>query len=188
MPLTCEPTPLPGVRLFTPEIFADPRGFFTELFHADKYRDHGFDRPVVQSNFSRSCRGILRGLHYQLARPQAKLIVALAGEIFDVAVDIRRGSPTFGRWFGTVLSETNHRQMFVPRGFAHGFCVLSAQADVMYSCDAPYDPADEYGLAWNDPGLGIAWPINTPPLLSGRDQRHPALKDAAADHLPVFAG
>ncbi len=179
------PLEIPDVLLVTPDVFGDARGFFMETFHAEKYRAVGIDRAFVQDNFSHSRRGILRGLHYQLRKPQAKLVYVAQGEVFDVAVDIRRGSPTFGKWCGRLLSAENHYQMFVPEGFAHGFCVTSDSASFLYKCSALYDPADERGIAWNDPALGIPWPTSAP-ILSARDQRMPRLCDAPPDDLPVF--
>lgn len=187
MALTCEATELPGVLLFTPEVFGDPRGFFMETFHAEKYARHGVPAALVQSNFSRSARGILRGLHYQLRHPQGKLVTALAGEIFDVAVDVRRGSPTFGRWVGHVLSGENHRQLWIPAGYAHGFSVLSDSADVTYHCTDFYRPEDERGIIWNDPELAVAWPLDGAPQLSGRDARHPRMAELPAEDLPRYA-
>lgn len=185
MPLQCEKTPLPGVLVFQPDRFGDSRGFFMETFHRDKYRPLGLDREFVQDNFSRSGRGTLRGLHYQLRRPQAKLVMVMSGEVFDVAVDIRRGSPHFGKWFGMVLSGDNRRQLFIPEGFAHGFCVVSEQADFLYKCTDFYDPADERGILWSDPALGIHWP-GKDFLLSAKDTRLPKLADMPEAELPSF--
>ncbi len=186
MGLACETVaPLSGVRLFTPPFFGDARGFFLELFNTHAYAAAGLDTAWAQTNLSHSTRGILRGLHYQLRHPQAKLVSCLRGAIFDVAVDIRRGSPSFGRWFGCVLDGVRHRQLFVPAGFAHGFCVLSEEAEVLYQCSDFYDPSDERGLAWNDPRLAIPWPLGgAAPRLSARDQRHPRLADADPCELP----
>ena len=172
-------TDLPGVLLIEPDVFRDPRGHFLETFHERKYREAGIPHPFVQDNQSRSNRGTLRGLHAQLQRPQGKLIRALQGEIFDVAVDIRPGSPTFGKWTGAKLSGDDFRQMFIPPGFAHGFCVLSETADVAYKCTDFYDRADEIGLRWNDPTVGIAWPIRDP-LLSEKDAALPTLSQLRA--------
>ena len=172
-------TDLPGVLLIEPDVFRDPRGHFLETFHERKYREAGIPYPFVQDNQSRSNRGTLRGLHAQLQRPQGKLIRALQGEIFDVAVDIRPGSPTFGKWTGAKLSGDDFRQMFIPAGFAHGFCVLSETADVAYKCTDFYDRADEIGLRWNDPTVGIAWPIRDP-LLSEKDAALPTLSQLRA--------
>jgi dTDP-4-dehydrorhamnose 3,5-epimerase len=180
------PLEIPDVLLVEPDVFGDARGFFTETFNAKRYAEGGITRAFVQDNFSHSRRGILRGLHFQLRRPQAKLVYVTHGEVFDVAVDIRRGSPTFGNWCGRVLSAENHHQMFIPEGFAHGFCVLSEYASFLYKCSALYDASDDRGIAWNDPDLGIAWPISEP-LLSAKDQRQPRLRDVPADGLPEWA-
>jgi dTDP-4-dehydrorhamnose 3,5-epimerase len=160
---------LPEVILVAPDVHRDARGFFLETWHARKYREGGVDAAFVQDNHSRSRRGTLRGLHAQLRSPQGKLLRATRGEIFDVAVDIRPGSPSFGRWAGATLSEENAHQLFVPPGFAHGFCVLSEEADVEYKCTALYDPEDEIAILWNDPAIGIRWPI-AEPVLSARDR------------------
>ncbi len=176
------PTDLPGVIVIEPAIHADGRGFFLETYHADRYREHGITGPFVQDNHSRSLAGTLRGLHLQIRRPQGKLVRAIEGEIFDVAVDVRRGSPTFGRWVGAILTAENFRQMYVPPGFAHGFAVVSPVAQVEYKCTDLYDPASEIGIAWNDPALGITWPI-AQPLLSARDSQHPTLAEQT-DRLP----
>jgi dTDP-4-dehydrorhamnose 3,5-epimerase len=166
---------LPDVLIVDPTVHRDPRGFFVESYHAPRYRDAGIDVAFVQDNHSRSVRGTLRGLHWQVGpHPQAKLIRVLAGEVLDVAVDIREGSPTFGRWTAVTLSAENFRQLFVPVGFAHGFLVLSASADIEYKCSDVYDPAAERGLMWNDPEIGISWPIDDP-ILSARDRTHPPL-------------
>jgi dTDP-4-dehydrorhamnose 3,5-epimerase len=172
-------TDLPGVLLIEPDVFRDARGHFLESFHERKYREAGISHRFVQDNESRSSRGTLRGLHAQLLQPQGKLIRALQGEIFDVAVDIRPGSPTFGQWTGATLSADDFRQMFVPPGFAHGFCVLSDFAEVAYKCTDFYDRDDEIGLRWNDPDVGIAWPIRDP-LLSEKDAALPTLAELRA--------
>jgi dTDP-4-dehydrorhamnose 3,5-epimerase len=169
-------TDLPGVLLVDPDLFRDPRGYFLETFHERKYRESGIAHSFVQDNQSRSTRGTLRGLHAQLRKPQGKLVRALQGEIFDVAVDIRPGSPTFGKWTGAKLSADDFRQMFIPPGFAHGFCVLSDVAEVAYKCTDFYDRSDEIGLRWNDPAVGIAWPIRDP-LLSDKDAALPTLAE-----------
>lgn len=174
----------PEVVLIEPDVFRDPRGFFMETFHAGKFRSQGLPETFVQDNHSRSTRGVLRGLHYQLKHPQGKLVRVVAGEVLDVAVDIRKGSPYFGTWVGVLLSEDNQRQMYIPPGFAHGYCVLSEQADVLYKCTDFYAPGDEYGIAWDDPDIGIEWP-KLDYVLSDRDRRHPRLKDSA-DHLPRY--
>jgi len=178
-------TSLPGVLLIEPVVHRDGRGFFVETYHADRYREHGIAAPFVQDNHSRSIQGTLRGLHLQLQRPQGKLIHVIEGEIFDVAVDVRRGSPAFGRWVAVNLSADNFQQVYVPPGFAHGFCVISPIAQVEYKCTDFYDPAGEIGIAWNDPGLAIDWPVRAP-LLSPRDRLHPILADVT-DHLPTWS-
>jgi dTDP-4-dehydrorhamnose 3,5-epimerase len=174
----------PEVVLIEPNIFRDPRGFFMETFHANKFRQQGLPETFVQDNHSRSSRGVLRGLHYQLEHPQGKLVCVVTGEIFDVAVDIRKGSSFFGRWVGAVLSEENLKQMYIPPGFAHGFCVLSERADVMYKCTDFYTPGDEYGIAWDDSDIGIEWP-ELDYVLSDKDRRYPSLKDSG-DRLPLY--
>lgn len=180
-------TSLPGVLVIEPRVFHDERGFFLETYHSRRYAEFGIEGEFVQDNHSRSVRGSLRGLHYQLGRPQAKLCRVVQGEVFDVAVDIRRGSPTFGRWFGVVLSAENHRQIYVPRGFAHGFMVLSETAEFLYKCDDYYSPGDECGIAWDDPEIGIAWPeIGFEPILSGKDRGLPMLANTPSDRLPRF--
>ena len=179
------PAEIPGVLIIEPDVHADGRGFFLETYHADKYRQHGIDRPFVQDNHSRSAIGTLRGLHLQLKRPQGKLVRVIEGEIYDVAVDVRRGSPTFGRFVAVSLSAENFRQCYVPPGFAHGFCVVSPTAQVEYKCTDLYDPASEIGIAWNDPALAIPWPARQP-LLSPRDSHHPTLAEVA-DRLPVYS-
>jgi len=165
-------TDLPGVLIVEPDVFRDPRGFFLETFHAARYREGGIPYDFVQDNHSKSVRGTLRGLHAQRRRPQGKLVRAAQGEIFDVAVDIRPGSATFGKWVGARLSGESFRQMFVPPGFAHGFCVLSATAEVEYKCTDFYDRADEIGARWDS--VGIEWPIQDP-LLSPKDAALPTL-------------
>jgi dTDP-4-dehydrorhamnose 3,5-epimerase len=166
---------LPEVLVVEPTVYSDPRGFFVESYHAPRYRAAGIDVTFVQDNQSRSVRGTLRGLHWQVApHPQAKLVRVVDGEVLDVAVDVREGSPTFGRWAAVTLSAENFRQLFVPVGFAHGFLVLSERADIEYKCSDIYDPASERGLMWNDPALGIDWPI-ADPILSARDRAHPPL-------------
>ena len=161
-------TRLPEVVLVEPVVYGDSRGFFLETFHAEKYKQGGIPLPFVQDNHSRSAKGILRGLHYQITKPQGKLIYVVSGEIFDVAVDIRVGSPLFMKWFGTTLSGENRQQMYIPPGFAHGFCVMSETADVIYKCTDLYYPDLDRGIAWDDPDIGIKWPIDAP-LLSPKD-------------------
>jgi dTDP-4-dehydrorhamnose 3,5-epimerase len=176
---------LDGVRLIRPVFHGDQRGYFLETHHCRKYAELGLTETFVQDNHSRSVRGTLRGLHFQLHHPQAKLVLVTRGSIWDVAVDIRRGSPTFGGWVGDELSDENHAQLFIPRGFAHGFCVLSDTADVWYKCTDYYDPTDDHGVLWSDPDLAISWPVSNP-LVSGKDVRQPRLCDVAADQLPVY--
>lgn len=185
--LLCQPTILPGVLLLQPKIFPDPRGFFRETYHAKKFAEHGISCAFVQDNHSRSCRNALRGLHYQVRHPQAKLVSVVRGAIFDVVVDLRRGSPTFGRHACFPLSEENQQMVFVPEGFAHGFCVLSEVADVHYKCSDFYVPHDDGGVAWNDPALGIPWPVSAP-VLSGKDTAYPCLSAVPPDRLPCLRG
>jgi dTDP-4-dehydrorhamnose 3,5-epimerase len=179
------PTTLPGVLLIEPDVHRDARGFFVETYQAAKYEAIGIPGPFLQDNQSRSTGGTLRGLHLQVARPQAKLIHVIEGEIFDVAVDVRRGSPAFGRWVGVTLSAGRFLQCYVPAGFAHGFAVTSDAARVEYKCTDTYDPSSEVGIAWNDPAIGIAWPF-LDPLLSERDRRHPILANVM-DRLPEYS-
>ena len=178
------PTALPDVIVVEPDVFHDPRGFFFESYHADKYAAGGIDVTFVQDNHSRSTRGTLRGMHAQRQRPQGKLVRVVHGEVFDVALDIRRGSPRFKQWVGVVLSADNFRQCYIPPGFAHGFCVLSDTAEFEYKCTDFYDPTDELRIAWNDPEIGIAWPIREP-VLSDKDRGGHALA-ALWDQLPVY--
>jgi dTDP-4-dehydrorhamnose 3,5-epimerase len=176
---------LPGVLVVEPVVHQDERGFFLETYHRDKYREGGLDAAFVQDNHSRSRRGTLRGLHAQRTRPQGKLVRAVHGRIFDVAVDIRRGSPTFAHWVGEELSAENFRQLWIPPGFAHGFCVLSEVAEVEYKCTEAYVPEDEITIAWDDPRIGVRWPLDGAPNLSSRDGAAPPLEDWV-DRLPVF--
>ena len=164
-----------GVILIEPDVYRDARGHFLETFHAEKYQAEGIPRVFLQDNQSRSIRHTLRGLHMQLRKPQGKLVRVVQGEIWDVAVDLRHDSPTFGRWAAERLSAENFRQLYIPPGCAHGFCVLSENAEVEYKCTELYSPADEVGIAWNDPTLAINWPVRQP-LLSTRDQSHPTLE------------
>jgi dTDP-4-dehydrorhamnose 3,5-epimerase len=168
-------TALPGVLLIKPRVFGDTRGFFLETFSAERYRALvGIALPFVQDNHSRSQQGVLRGLHFQRTRPQGKLVSVTRGAVFDVVVDIDPASPTCGQYVGVELSDTNHHQLWVPPGYAHGFCVLSMEADFVYKCTDYYDPADEGGLAWNCPRVGIDWPVRDP-ALSAKDSRYPSL-------------
>jgi len=180
------PTDLPEVLIIDPDVYRDSRGFFLETFSSGKYRDGGIRLTFVQDNHSRSVAGTLRGLHLQLGEPMAKLVRVVAGAIFDVAVDVRRGSPTFGRWVGVTLSADNFRQVYIPPGFAHGFCVETPVAEVEYKCTALYDKSQEIGIAWNSPEVGIQWPV-TSPLLSERDAQLPTLGHALAT-LPHWPG
>ncbi|HEY6844075.1 MAG TPA: dTDP-4-dehydrorhamnose 3,5-epimerase [Thermoanaerobaculia bacterium] len=178
-------TSLPGVLVIEPRVFADERGFFMETYHSARFRSAGIDAIFVQDNHSRSVRGVLRGLHYQEPNAQGKLVRCTRGSLFDVAVDIRVGSPHFGKWFGAELSEENKRMMWVPPGFAHGFCATSDVADLVYKCTALYDASTDRSILWNDPEIGIEWPVQSP-RLSPKDASAPRLKDAKV--LPRFAG
>ena len=168
--------------MFEPAVHRDARGFFLETWRASRYRDAGLDLPFVQDNHSRSVQGTLRGLHYQIQQAQGKLVYAVTGSVYDVAVDLRRSSPTFGRWIGCTLTEENHRQLWVPPGFAHGFYVTSPAADVVYKCTDVYASEHERCLRWDDPDLAITWPLveGAPPLLSPRDAAAPPLREAQA--------
>ena len=176
---------LPGCLVLEPQVFGDERGFFYESFNRDKLAAYGLQPTFVQGNVSSSARGVLRGLHYQWPQSQGKLVSVLEGEVWDVAVDIRRGSPTFGRWTAVVLSAENKRHFWIPEGFAHGFVTLSERALFTYLCTATYDRAADAGIRWDDPALAIDWPVSTP-LLSDKDARAPLLGDVAEDRLPVF--
>jgi dTDP-4-dehydrorhamnose 3,5-epimerase len=178
-------TSLPGVLVVEPQVFKDPRGFFYESYNEGKFVKAGIHANFVQTNVSRSARGVLRGLHYQWPNPQGKLVSVLDGEVYDVAIDIRRGSPTFGQWTAVVLTADNHRHMWIPEGFAHGFCVLSESATFTYQCTALYEPASDASIAWNDAAIGIDWPISQP-LISDKDAKAPLLANVAADRLPLF--
>src|SRR5579864_5182972 len=164
-------TAIPGVMIIEPRVFADSRGFFKETYHRNRYAEAGVAAEFVQDNISRSRRGTLRGLHFQIDHPQAKLVQSLSGRIFDVAVDLRRESPYFGKWVGAELSDENHRQMYIPAGFAHGFCVLSESADLFYKCSDFYHPQHERTLLWNDSEVGVRWPLEVEPILSDKDRR-----------------
>lgn len=177
------PAAIPGVIVIEPDVHRDLRGFFLETYHEEKYRAGGIADVFVQDNQSRSAGGTIRGLHLQIRHPQGKLIRVIEGEIFDVAVDVRRGSPTFGQWVGVALSAANFRQCYIPQGFAHGFAVVSEVAQVEYKCTDVYDAPSEIGIAWDDPAIGITWPVSNP-VLSDRDKRHPRLAEVA--NLPTF--
>ena len=169
-------TSLDGVLIIEPKVFGDSRGFFKEVYHQDRYKEIGVNEDFVQDNVSRSSRGVLRGMHFQKTKPQGKLIQCLRGEIVDVIVDINPSSKTYGQFESITINDENHRQVYVPPGYAHGFCVVSAIADISYKCTDFYCPKDEGGLIWNDPDIGIEWPIKDPSL-SDKDKVHPQLKD-----------
>jgi dTDP-4-dehydrorhamnose 3,5-epimerase len=178
-------TSLPGVLVVKPRVFADPRGFFMETYRENVLAAAGITDRFVQDNHSRSSRGVLRGLHYQLRHPQAKLCRVASGEVLDIAVDVRLGSPTFGKWVSVLLSADNQCQLYIPQGFAHGFVVLSETADFLYKCSDYYDAGDDRGVLWNDPAIGIDW--RTPePILSDKDQRYHPLSQIAPDQLPRY--
>lgn len=178
-------TEIPQAMLFEPEVFGDPRGFFMETWNRARYRAAGLNVEFAQSNVSRSEYGVLRGLHYQFPNPQGKLVFVLEGEVFDVAVDIRVGSPTFGHWTGHFLSADNHRQLYVPEGFAHGFCVTSESALFCYLCTREYQREADSGIRWDDPAIGIGWPLDDPQL-SDKDCQAPVLNAVSAQRLPRF--
>lgn len=171
-------TALPGVFMLEPKVFGDARGFFLESWNRRVFAEIGLDVDFVQDNHSRSAKGVLRGLHYQLQAPQGKLVRVISGAVFDVAVDVRKHSPHFGRWVGYELTAENHRMMWVPPGFAHGFLVLSEHADFLYKTTDYYAPDWDRGIRWDDPDIGIAWPLDGAPQLSAKDQQLPGLKDA----------
>jgi len=179
-------TSLKGVLLIEPSVFEDKRGFFMETYQQKKYMDSGIESNFIQDNLSFSVRGTLRGLHYQFPHAQAKLVQAIKGEIFDVTVDIRRDSPTFAKWTGVHLSGKNRRQLYIPEGFAHGFCVLSETATFTYKCSDFYSPDSERGIFWSDPDIGVDWPVENP-VLSDKDRKYAFLKDLPPQHLPVYA-
>jgi dTDP-4-dehydrorhamnose 3,5-epimerase len=179
-------TSLPGVLVIEPQVFGDSRGFFYESYNQSKFRESGVVRDFVQSNVSRSSKGVLRGLHYQSPNPQGKLVSVLEGEVFDVAIDIRRGSPTFGKWEGVMLTAENHRHFWIPEGFAHGFCVVSDHATFTYQCTALYDRVADASIRWDDPTIGIDWPISCP-LLSEKDANAPLLREISHHRLPEYA-
>ncbi|GAA4821604.1 dTDP-4-dehydrorhamnose 3,5-epimerase [Marinicella pacifica] len=178
-------TALPGVLIIEPKVFGDERGYFMESWQQQRYRDIGIERDFVQSNVSKSAYGVLRGLHFQNPNPQGKLVSVLVGEVYDVAVDIRHGSPTFGQYVGVTLSAENHRQFYVPEGFAHGFCVTSENAIFNYMCTDYYHAESEASIAWNDKNIGIDWPIDEPKL-SAKDQAANHLSDYPLNKLPTY--
>ena len=186
--MNCIQTNLPGVLILEPAVFHDERGFFLESYHHDELQKMGIKSTFVQDNHSRSRRGVLRGLHFQLNSPQAKLCRVARGKVLDVAVDIRTGSPTFGQWTSAILSDENHHMLFVPRGFAHGFYVLSEEVDFLYKCDDYYAPQDQCGIRWNDPKLGINWqiPDRENPIVNARDNAYLALNEINVAELPQY--
>ena len=179
-------TVIPGAIIIEPKVFGDSRGFFYETWNLQRYHDAGINEDFVQDNLSYSQRGVLRGLHFQNPNAQGKLVQVLQGEVFDVAVDIRRGSPAYGKWVGVELSSENKRQFYVPPGCAHGFCVISETALFSYKCTDRYDPAAEVSIPWDDPEIGIQWPLSDP-LLSEKDRLATRLRDLPIDRLPVFS-
>lgn len=185
--MTIKTTPLeiPDLLLIEPHVFTDDRGFFLETYHGRKYQTAGIDAVFIQDNHSFSRKETLRGLHYQLKQPQGKLVFVVHGEVYDIAVDIRRGSATFGKWVSVTLNSENKRQLYVPPGFAHGFCVISETADVIYKCTDFYHPQDEYGVLWSDPALAIPWP-SVAPRLSPKDSRYPTLAEIPPARLPTL--
>lgn len=183
--VVCRELAIPGVLLIEQKVFQDPRGFFMESYNREKYLEAGISESFAQDNCSHSLHGVLRGLHYQLKHPQAKLVTLLKGRILDVAVDIRRGSPTFGKWVSQVISDMDRRQLYIPKGFAHGFCVLSEEADVLYKCTDLYYPEDDHGVLWCDPDIGIEWPLEHP-VLSAKDGKLRKLSEIPPDELPLF--
>jgi dTDP-4-dehydrorhamnose 3,5-epimerase len=182
--MKCIDTALPGVVIVEPQVFGDDRGFFLETYHQARYREAGIDCRFVQDNLSLSVRGTLRGLHYQINHPQDKLVQVITGEVFDVVVDLRPDSDTFRQWTGVRLSSESKRQLFVPKGFAHGFCVLSEEVHFFYKCSDIYRAEDEGGVIWNDPDLGIQWPVKDP-VISAKDQQLPRLVDAVLPSATV---
>ncbi len=183
MPFTFTKLSIPDVILIEAKIFPDDRGFFMESFKESEFVKNGIDTKFVQDNYSHSSKGTLRGLHYQKdPKAQAKLVIVFQGEIFDVCVDMRKNSPTYGKWVGEILSEKNHRLLYIPEGFAHGFCVLSESADVLYKVNREYSPEDERGIIWNDPEINIAWPIDNP-ILHEKDSKLDLLKNTDNDFV-----
>ena len=174
-------TGIKDLFIIEPEVFGDNRGYFMESYNKNTFLKLGLDYDFVQDNQSKSKKGVLRGLHFQKKYPQAKLVRVIEGEVFDVAVDLRKNSPTFGKWFGVLLSDENKRMFIIPRGFAHGFVVLSESATFTYKCDEFYHPEDEGGINWNDKEIDIKWPIDFEPILSEKDKRHPCLKEVELD-------
>ena len=180
-------TAIDEIVIIEPAVFADDRGSFLETYQLNRYKEAGITTDFVQDNLSYSSKGTIRGLHYQLPNSQAKLVQVISGEVYDVAVDIRRGSPTFGQYISTILSEMNKRQLYIPDGFAHGFCVISDTAIFAYKCSNFYSSESEKGLIWSDTEIAIDWPQKNP-LLSNKDSQYPCLKDVPPENLPVFRG
>lgn len=178
-------TELPGVLIIEPDIFEDKRGFFMETWNQARYEQAGLKVSFVQDNLSYSAENVVRGLHFQNPKAQGKLVYVLQGEVFDVAVDIRVGSPSFGKWVGVTLSGENKKQFYIPEGFAHGFCVTRGPALFTYKCTDLYSPPTEGGVIWNDPHIGIEWPVKTP-ILSDKDQKYKTLQELPAGYLPVY--
>ena len=179
-------TEIPGVLLIEPAVFGDDRGWFVETWQQERYAEQGMPSSFVQDNQAFSQRGVLRGLHLQYPHGQGKLVQVISGEVFDVAVDVRRGSPYFGRWVGVTLSDKNRHQFYVPEGFAHGYCVISDEALFSYKCTDNYHPETQLAIRWDDPELAIEWPLDGDPILSDKDQDAPSLRDVPADRLPPY--
>ncbi|MBO4855867.1 MAG: dTDP-4-dehydrorhamnose 3,5-epimerase [Bacilli bacterium] len=175
---TFKETKIKDVYVIEPKVFGDNRGYFMETYKKEDFDNAGLKYNFVQDNQSKSKKGVLRGLHYQKNFPQAKLVRVISGEVFDVAVDLRKDSPTYGQWVGEILTSENKKMLMIPRGFAHGFMVLSETAEFTYKCDEVYHPEDEGGIMWNDPDVGVEWPSDIEPLLSEKDQKHPSLKES----------
>lgn len=171
-------TDIEGVFVIEPKVFGDSRGYFMETYKDDEFKANGLDYHFVQDNQSKSHKGVLRGLHYQKSFPQAKLVRVISGEVFDVAVDLRKNSPTYGKWVGVILTSENKKMLMIPKGFAHGFVVLSDTAEFVYKCDEVYHPEDEGGIMWNDPDIAIKWPYDGELQLSEKDTKHPLLRDS----------
>lgn len=171
-------TDIEGVYIIEPKVFGDDRGYFMETYKESDFKAAGLDYKFVQDNQSKSHKGVLRGLHYQRNYPQAKLVRVISGEVFDVAVDLRKNSPTYGKWVGVILTAENKKMFMIPRGFAHGFVVLSDTAEFVYKCDEIYHPEDEGGIMWNDPEIGVVWPYKGEPSLSEKDKHHPSFKES----------
>jgi dTDP-4-dehydrorhamnose 3,5-epimerase len=176
---------LPEILLIEPKVFVDPRGHFYEMYQASRYEQYGIPAGFVQDNISWSTKGVVRGLHYQLRQPQGKLVLVLQGEVFDVVVDIRRGSDNFGKWVGVTLSSDNYRQLYIPPGFAHGFCVTSDAALFLYKCTDYYNPGDEFGICWHDPAINITWPL-TEASVSDKDRSYLRLNEVPPENLPAL--